>query len=366
MALHALLAPLFLSALQPGLGTIHLPQDRGVWRPIDGVAFQVGDEIITLSEFEATVRGRESEVGSEAELRQLLNKLVAEQIARRLEIQEGEDMGLDARQIDKLVRDQELEARRDQGVNLYADTAEREGLKPLERVEGRTQALYRDFWRRKHVGLPLGGERPVKDRYLRPGILRASYQLQKDALAQPTLVRLQILEIQVAAIGSAEGAEIFIEDLRNQILDGEDFGSLVLQYGSALKETEGETDLIDVARITLPVLKSFAEDGKVDDLSEPLPIEGDGRIGSYMLAKILEKEDGGPVPAFGGPETQSRLRRALLGQWEEDMLGRARSGLSRRAYVWQNPILGAQADQVGPPAPRAATAGPEAPSESPR
>jgi hypothetical protein len=306
-------------------------------RAVDGVAAQAGDAVISLSELNRFVeaRNKQKPVSTKDEAQKQIVEGLRDIMTTRLEAQAGEDMGLDPEQVEREAQFRIEREREEAGLAHYIAQLEEQGIDALGAERDKTSQLYTTMWRAWKLGYSIPGRRPSRDRFIRPGELRGIFRENKDLL-YPTIVRFQVLFVASEAVGNAEEALATCEEARERILDGEDFGALVLELGADLRETEGLTPEIALPAIKDPRLREFAERAAVDELSEIWPIVGekgpDPRIG-YHFAKLVERR-AAEADDFGDPDVQRRLRAYLTNRRDERVIEYHRDTLRREGYTW--------------------------------
>ncbi len=314
-------------------------QDEG-WVLMNGVAIQAGDEIITLKEYDQSVRTelekQKGRISNQGDLDEISWMVAQRLVVGELEVQAGEDMGIDPAQIDRIVQFKESEQRSESTLS-FVDELLAEGRDAFSWQEDETESLYQQLWEIKTLGGELPDARPTQDRHIRPGELKAIYRLNKNDL-QPPEVELQLLILAVDAAGGAEQARAILEAARDRATAGEDFGDLVREIGTEMVEARGLWGLAPVPAIPEPRLREFALDGQVGDLGEILPMPPSGPAEAFVLPRIHQRVDHEP-PAFAERKIQRFLRGRFSEIRRDRILSRERAELGRRAYTWLHPGL---------------------------
>jgi hypothetical protein len=333
---------LLLLAAQSPAGAAPGPQPRAVI--LDGVAFQVGESLVTLSELQR-LKDRMMEqksASSNEEEAQMRAELVRDLLTLRLEEQMGRDMGLDPAQIQRQSRFEMEEEREKVGLLSYVERLSAEGRDVVQEETDRERQLYRDLWQYSKVGFAVAGRRATVDRQVRPGELRILFRENLSALA-PIRVQLQILIVASEPAGGAEAARERCADARERTLAGEDLGAIVEEIGAEFRETRGVMQTA-TASLRDRAVRKFAEEAAVGDLSEVMPVLN-ARTGrpapelGYQLVRLLEREET-PEPEYEDRDVQKKLREFAIGSQNQAILGRERERLRREAYLWMNPLLG--------------------------
>ena len=342
-----LLTPiLFVLSALPTAAQAPSGQDAGAWQPLDGVAFQVGDEIATHSEIvkAAQLAARGRSIATQRDYQEQLTRTVRTMLRRSLEAQAGQDLGLDPAQIERIVNATMNDRRRDQGAAGFLAELEKQGIDPLSARAKQATELYQYLWQSSTVGRrgPFG-TRPRQDRFVRPGELRAVYLDNLESLA-PTEVQLQVLEIPVDRQAGVEAAVELIRSIEERIQAGEDFGQLVEEFGAGDPARRGVTPMLSVQGIEDPRIRSFALRAEPGNVSQPLGVAPPGvqEAQAFLLVKLLERRENQPPP-FEDRNVQGLLRRNFQQKRESDLLEGARGTLRERAYLWMDPRI-----QAGP------------------
>ena len=334
------------------LPLFHAPQETpDGWQPVDGVVGQAGDAVITRSE---VVRhaNRLIDAGivtpTTVEDYQVVHRRALEALViLTLESQAGEDREERPQEVEGRI-DRYLASRRQEGLNDYVQGLEDRGISAHRQREETKSGFYTSVFR----DLGLGGERPSRDSYVRPGELRFLHRIETLAGLRPDGFRFRELVLAVAATGTVEETRTLAEELRAQLVAGADFAPLHAANGASQRETGGLTPLIglaDLAQRIRPVAE-WALEADVGDVSPVVPLGADGIEPNAFGIWILEEEVGMKAPRpFRSAEVQAELRGKAVDQRADLWLGLARSELRRKAYLW--PRAG---DVPGDPAEEAA------------
>ena len=334
MKLSATFLP-FLLLLSPSTSA----QTDGGWKLAEAVVTQAGDQILTTSELERDVlrraKRRGIQIQSREEMESYMRVILPESMIEELEVQAGEDLGLDPLRIERAVR-LSLEGRREElGPNEFRDFLQDQGLDAVQVGLNQQDEIYRSAWVTKQVGYAGGGERPIRDRYIRPGELRAIYRANRSSFGKPALVRFQDLVVPVEALGGdIQRTKSLVENLRERAVGGEDFDQLVEEFGAFRREDLGRTEQLEPQRLSDASLRDFATNSEVGAFTSVLPIIRQGETIAWHVIKLDEREEGTPPPAFGEPRLQRLLRTEYLRKRDNGILKREQDKLRAASYIW--------------------------------
>jgi hypothetical protein len=310
---------------------------------LDGIAVQADGEVVTLSDLERSWKEafeRQKPSSREEEL-QVRGLILVRDWEDALERQQGRELGIDP---DLVKRNNQLWMRREReesGLSSFLQGIESSGRDVFQAEADRADDVYRSLFRSTVVGREVPGRRPTVDRFVRPGQLHFVYEENRDKLA-PVQVQLQVLVVPAQAAGGPDQALRTCEEARASISAGEDFASLVAEYGADLRETGGLTPLLPLERITDERLRGWAGRVGIGALSESMPILG--RSGEpepalgYQLVRLVDRQ-APPVPEFDEQALQSNLREYLLRNQEQRLVEISRRRLRGQSYGWVNPYL---------------------------
>jgi len=324
------------------------------WQQFDGVAAVLDGRPITWRALDAEirrVRGDERFTDS-AEQIQAIREATTELLRTQLYAAAGRELDIP---LDRL-RTQialGLEDQRQELGNLgFAEQLREQGSDPLQELRNQEDEALGMAWLRGELGYPsFARERPVVDRYLRPGELRAFYQLEGQRMSDPAKVQLQVLALPYDAWG---GAEIARDQLSLLLADREagnfgeaEFTAAVEEYGAFLPERRGYTGLEPIPSLAQleagwTSFLTSAEPGQISGILTYSRLPGRNRAPlpeGVCLLRVVQQEEGQPPPSFRQREFQSDLRRALGNQRDNTRATRAIRRRLGRSYVWVTPGL---------------------------
>jgi len=314
---------------------------------LDEVVQIVNEEMLTSRKFIRAMymENRGKPFASEEERMRLEQRVHENSVKYALRIQAGQDMGLDAAQVDREARAY-IERRRDElGPVEFADMLRRSSMTLFEFQEWIRDRLYSDFWENYITGTGSIGQdaRTSRDRYVRPGQLAFRYgqciehpELLHEIGGRYQSVVLQQLILDPRLASDPAAQRIQAEDLRRRILDGEDMSELVDRYGfESSKRNHGVIEPNPVEKMIAradPTLGAFVAGAKPGDLSEVMEVKARDRT----LLRIVRLVDRLPavVPELSAIEVQKKLEKGLrtdLSNWRLDQAFRV---LYRSSYVW--------------------------------
>jgi hypothetical protein len=309
--------------------------------PIEGVAATVNDDALTSAEIARHARDLRERRGNRPistpeELQQLQDFALINAALERLRTQAGEDMGLSREEVER--RTNYIMQREREGVGLvqHAQNLRDAGLDSAGARENSQDFLYRVSWYYAQTGQGVGMRgRIFRDRYVRPGELRAHYDQNQDRLRGSDEVVLQVLEIHARAAGGLDGALAEIRSCRDRFAAGEaSFEELVEESASVRRAERGRLPPMLEAQLADPQVAAFVRSARPGDCSEPLSNSQSGGLEGYMLVRLLERKAGAPAPDFALLDTQSKLRRELQQLRERRTISALEEQLVGRALFW--------------------------------
>jgi hypothetical protein len=317
------------------------PAGEDSWLPLDGVVAVAGERAITHSRVIGFIEQQRARMNitTQEDYQRALGQALSALMTLELESQAGRDLGLDPEQVRRMVR-LDVEARKsEEGAVAVSEDLRAYGLDAVDALSREVDQVYTSIWRSSIQGSLSkdSGIRPYRDRYVRPGELREIYRVNSVG---PTIVTLQILDIRAAQAGGVEPARAYIEDLRQQALDGEDLTLLIVENAASNRAERGMTGRLQADQIPYPGLREFALRGEVGSLSEVLAVTGADGSPGFLFGRLIEREEPEEAPPFLDRSLQQRLRRLYAQRRDDTRLQRARAGLGQQAYLWPGPDEG--------------------------
>lgn len=312
-----------------------LPEDPAAapsdgWKPIDGVAAVVNDEIVKESELQRLtkrlIERRQIPISTSGELdywRELARQRL---VLDRLEGQAGLRLGLAEEEVERIVESHLAKERKRVGLLAYVGDLEQAGLEAGDVQRDMRLQFYRDQWTRSVVGEETGAKRPRRDRFVRPGEMRYLYGELRELLGEPAEVRLEYLSLVVPEDG-AEAAAEEAEALLSRAERGESLLELSREVG--LDRCQSRVVNISLAQLD-PALRDFAARAPRGSLSDLFPFE-DGS--SITFFRLVDRREAGPPLPFLDRTVQDELESRVLTSRDGYFLQRSRSDLIRSAYL---------------------------------
>jgi hypothetical protein len=305
--------------------------------PIGGIVQIVNDDAITAARLERSMNQlrRRYPVTTKEEFDQLLALARQRAIEERLQTQAGENMGLDAAEVEHRAKLNFERRKEKEGLQTMAGYFAESGLGAGGARENLQDLTYQASWFYSEIGeMPGVRGRFWRDSYVRPGELHHLYERSLKELGEPDKVVLQLLDAQAAAFGGLDQAREALEEVRAKVTAGESFDKWVDELSDTARSTLGVQPEIEVSKIGPTDLRAFARVAEVGQVSEPLPWVVDGVTKGWRLVKFVERRAGKPAPAFEDAEMQNQLRKHVQNKRKEYWLGEAGEQMLRSAWTW--------------------------------
>lgn len=320
------------------------------WKELDRVVVIVNEDIFTQRSLHRDLLRIKNKQGLEGKnaLQEASNEVLTQRVRAKLWVQAGQDLGVDAAQVQRLVKNrlEHLEERYDGVVGLseYLQSLDLDSNQAREQLQ---DDVYSELWDLYITGdgqTALG--RISRDTYVRPGLLRNHYRnvlASRQGLAQiggrPQQVVLQFLILDPAQFDDMEEGRELAWQLRQRIVDGEDMGQLNERYGGA-KRNQGLTDPLDEVRLAQfdPAIGEFLRDAGSGDVSQVLEYRTEDRS-TWRLVRLVDRTPA-DIPEFASPKVQKALLRTLEDGRREYRRDVAFKRLIRGSYVWPPELTG--------------------------
>jgi hypothetical protein len=339
---------------RPPLG----PPDPEGWQLVDSVYVIVDEQILTRAQLLrdiAQIQGRGGATTAE-QLVEARNYILGERIKQKLQVQAGNDLGLDPKVVES-----SLETYFERRIEEAGGTAElAQSFAESNSTSLRFRELVREellatTWERIVTGEEAGpGGRVGRDRYVRPGMRLFLYRRLLETPEQWGAFgghseELEFQELLIAwdAWGGEAAARQKADDLRQSLVEGADLDQLVEQYGANKKELGRESverGLVQAIERDDPALAGFLLSAGPGELSPVYSARG-GRVRAWGICKLLERTEP-EKPDFETLEVQLALEeraRELRDVWNRE---RAMRRLFDAAFVWP-PELDPKREEAG-------------------
>ena len=253
-----------------------------------------------------------------------------------LAAQAGAELGIPAEAIASQADSIESDRIDEAGLQQYGDSLRRQGIDPLVAKRKTEAQIYRYQWEAFVTGDPrYGGGRPAVDSFIRPGELRAFYEVRLDDLGSPSEVTLQVITVDAAQAGGQQFAAQALEEVRQELLGGASWNQKAAEYSSTNGREYGIRERQTLAQMRDDALRRFAAEAEVGAMSEVLERRTpDGELVGVQLARLLDKTEGEPPPPFDDPVLQNNLRTFLRRAQEQALIEVSRDRLLTDAYTW--------------------------------
>lgn len=325
-----------------GTQSTQATREPGQWERLNGVSLVVNQECLTRIDLDREILRRLQDptvkLSSLDEHKALEQEVAREQITFLLKVQAGRAMGFDPEQVRmSALREHERKLEQVGSVSMMADFLRRAEIDSARYREDTESQIYRQLWEGAVEGhYPGPGGRVFVDRYVRPGRLWHEYEVAASETTDGGEVVVQQMSVAIQRGGSPGDSEALAEALRERVLAGEDFGKLVEEYELSSRGGDGTLSPIPIDKLDeLPMreLADFLRDAPVGQVSEVMPVELNGELRGFMVAKLLERRTGDIGP-FHDREVQQRLIQALERARSEQRRESAIDRLFEGAYVW--------------------------------
>jgi hypothetical protein len=312
----------------------------------------VNDEMLTSQQLQRDLENfrRQHSISKEEEPRAIL-EFQQRRVVNMLEVQAGQDMGVDPAIVKAQVIDteQRLIRERFNGVSGLATFLTTNGMDSSGMREQIRNEIYADLWEKYVTGeAPLPGARISRDRYVRPGLMPYYFKngmqhpdnLEQIGGKQQEVV-LQYLFIDEQAQGGETQARNLLTTLRQRIIDGEDMGDICERYSAspATRKDHGLMKPAPEAHFASldPPIGTFLASAKPGDVSEILPFGTKGGAHYWRIAKLVERTSP-VVPDIASSEVQQKVMQRIQESFDEFRKQIALGQMYRGSYVWPSEL----------------------------
>jgi len=308
----------------------------------------VNEDMLTnrMLEHDVDSYRRQRAIAKEEEARALV-EFQQMRVKNMLEVQAGQDMGIDPAIVKQQVKEnvEHLIRERFSGVAGLADFLQSKDLDTDTLREQFKDQIYADVWEKYITGeAPLPGGRIARDRYVRPGLMRLYYESgvrQPDGLDQiggkQQEVVLQYLFIDEKAYGGEQKTRELLQTLRQRIVDGEDMGDICERYSAwhTAKTDRGIMQSVPESHFANldPPIATFLTSAKPGDVSGPLPYKTADGGRFWRIAKLVDRT-APVVPELSSPEVQQKVIQRIQEDYDQFRKAVALGQMYRGSYVW--------------------------------
>lgn len=321
-------------------------REDGEWITIDGVAAVVNDEIITeveLARESKTLLARNRiSITTQEELEEFESQVRSAVVLRRLQSQAGRELGIAEEEVNRVVDNHLGNLRQRLGLVTYIDDLESRGLAASDAQSETRRQYYRATWEGSVVGDEVGGQRPHRDRFVRPGEMKFYYGEFKHLFSPPAEVRLtQFAVLQEAAQTAEQLVEMCMPYLE-RARAGDSLESLRDELGlerCGIRNYQVSADELDAG------LREFAVRAAPGEISEIGVAQAERLVASFFV--LDGRREGGPPEPFLSGRVQAELTRRALSQRDQWYLLRGQQDLLDTAYI----VPALAPETQGPPVP---------------
>jgi hypothetical protein len=316
------------------------------WKSLDEPIHIVNEDMLTLRKLmrEMYRRNRAKPFHDQAEAQTAEKDLRVQSVKDALQVQAGQDMGLDPAQVDRQVKDWVNRKKEQKGSAEFAGLLKESGITLYEYQDMQRDGLLALFWDNYITGNgSVGAARQSRDRFVRPGYLQFAFrECLNHQEFLPVIggheqsVVLQLLHIDPKGNGGLDPSRTLAEDLRRRIADGEDMGELVEKY-DASHDSKQKRGILDPLRESSliqadPALGAFVAEAKPGDISEVQEYKSKG-LTYWRIVRLLERSPA-VVPDLTSLEVQQKLDKRVKESVENWRREEAFRLLYRTSYVW--------------------------------
>ena len=354
-----LLHGLVLAPLQDGAAPISpaaASLDGEGWILLDGVDTVVNDDVVTGAEFVRAQRRilqrQPVPLTTEEELRAFEDQVRLQLVTRRLRAQAGSKLGAPEAELNQLIEHHFDDLRDRQGLVNYVEDLESRGV-TADRVRDQARDdFYAEAWQDREVGLDtLDGQRPHRDRFVRPGEMRHRYERARDLFGAPAAVQLKRF-VMIGPPGSTDSeASALCESFRARAEAGETLDVISAEYGPQLSRVIPEE--VGIERIGDADLREFAETAQIGSVSKVLITDMPDGTKRYEFFRLERRQEAEPPLPFVDGRVQAELARRTLTVRDQWYLSQGQLRLMDAAYI--SPAIDLPQDALpggGPPAGR--------------
>ncbi|MFT5284821.1 MAG: hypothetical protein ACI8TQ_000980 [Planctomycetota bacterium] len=307
------------------------------WLLLDEVAVVVNDEIITESELakeaNAIRSAKNVTISTRDELEAFEQEVVWQMVRDRLRAQAGRSLGIEDEQLQQIV-DSHLDGRkRRMGLRGYIDDLSQRGLAAEEVQTDTKRQFLGQTWMDSVVGEDQSGQRPHRDRFIRPGYMHRWYVDNRESFGEPEVVEFERFvyapDADLDPITSLAEAVEF----RKRALAGEPLTALAQEIGP---QKGGAFPLKAPVRELIPdsPLKKFADEGELGSISEiQTRTSAEGQQTLHEFFKLVDRIAPVAPQPFTDHRVQKVIDNVLLTERDNFFLALGIQDLEAAAYI---------------------------------
>ncbi len=311
------------------------PQADESWVLLDGVAAVVNDDIVTEVELSREAKNlrefRGVSITTPDELIAFEERVLEAVVIRRLGAQAGRELGLGEEDVERVVDSHLGNLRRRLGLLTYIDDLESRGLGEGDVHTETRRQFYRETWESSVVGEGTAGQRPRRDRYVRPGEMYYIYGEVQHLLGPPPEIRLRQFALEPEKGQGDEELYAACKVLRDRAQEGESLEELVREIG--LERSAVRAWTVPADRIESDDLRAFATNAPPGTLSEVVLATTDkDRTQAAFFVLDDRRAAGLPRPFLSGT-VQTELSKRALAERDRWNLVRGQLELIEGSYI---------------------------------
>ena len=313
------------------------------WIMLNAVDTVINDEIVTgtqLARAEQRLLQRERiSLTTEAELLEFRQRVRFEIVRQRLRTQAGRKLGGPVEDFDQLLDNHFAGIREEQGLVSYVEDLESRGNTADEVQDEARDSFFAESWTSRTIGRDdADGQRPHRDRFVRPGEMLHRYMQSRARHASPAIAHMARFSMGPKPGQTVEEAAEASESLRRRAAAGEPMEALAREYGS---EWCGTAPIeVPIEQVIDPALREFAGSARAGAVSDVLTTKRpedeeteSSRKVQFDFFKLVRRTEAGPPRPFIDGAVQEALERQTLYVRDQWYLQQSELSLIESAYV---------------------------------
>jgi hypothetical protein len=308
----------------------------GGWILLDTVDTVINDDIVTGTELarigQQLIQSRRIPITTQEELADFRNQVRAQVVSRTLRSQAGATLGAPVEELDQVLEDHFKDVREREGLVRYVEDLESRGI-TADRVHDEARDdYYAENWTNRTIGRDdAEGQRPRRDRFVRPGEMRHRYRQSKELYGNPATAHMTRFSMKARPGMTVDEAAETCESLRRRAADGEALEALAREYGNAASAPlEAPIDQIIDAD-----LRQFAQSAAPGKVSKALVLNDPETPADtqFDFFKLVRRSDAEPPLPFVDGRVQEDLSRRTLSIRDQWHLRKSQLELIEAAYI---------------------------------